>query len=84
MLFVSSDRVWKLVPGRNQLEPFELTAKSLPGRNVGMLVRSQLTEDYVWVVSRPPNASPETGFEAGRLYSSGRYEALSHAVSGIF
>jgi signal transduction histidine kinase len=46
-----------------------------------MLVRSQLTEDYVWVVSRPPNASPETGFEVGRLYSSGRYEALSHAVS---
>jgi hypothetical protein len=81
MLFVNSDRVWKLVPGRNQLEPFELTAKSLPGRNFGMLVRSQLTEDYVWVVSRPPNASPETGFEAGRLYSSGRYEALSHAVS---
>ena len=81
MLFVNSDRVWKLVPDRNQLEPFELTAKSLPGRNVGMLVRSQLTEDYVWVVSRPPNASPETGFEVGRLYSSGRYEALSHAVS---
>jgi len=81
MLFVNSDRVWKLVPGRNQLEPFELTAKSLPGRNVRMLVRSQLTEDYVWVVSRPPNAGPETGFEVGRLYLSGRYEALSHAVS---
>jgi hypothetical protein len=81
MLFVNSDRVWKLVPGRNQLEPFELTAKSLPGRNVRMLVRSQLTEDYVWVVSRPPNASPQTGFEVGRLYTSGRYEPFSHAVS---
>ncbi|HET9375172.1 MAG TPA: hypothetical protein VFO40_09375, partial [Chthoniobacterales bacterium] len=58
-----------------------MTAKSLPGRKVQLLVRSQLTEDYVWVVSRPPNPSPETGFEVGRLYSSGHYEALSHAVS---
>jgi signal transduction histidine kinase/CheY-like chemotaxis protein len=81
MLFVNSDRVWKLVPGRNQLEPFELTAKSLPGRNVQMITRSRLTDDYVWVSSRPPNAGPETGFEVGRLYSTGRYEALSHAVS---
>jgi len=81
MLFIGTDRVWKLLPGNNRLEPFELTAKSLPGRNVQMIVRSQLTEDYVWVSSRPANASPETGFEVGQLYSSGRYEALSHAVS---
>ncbi|HEX4201231.1 MAG TPA: histidine kinase dimerization/phospho-acceptor domain-containing protein, partial [Chthoniobacterales bacterium] len=81
MLFVCSGRVWQLVRGKNQLEPFELTAKSLPGQTVGTIIRSQLTEDYVWVLSRPPNADPETGFEIGRLYSSGRYEALPHAVS---
>src|SRR5260221_88116 len=81
MLFVGASRVWKLAPGKNRLEPFEFIEKSLPGRNVQMITRSQLTDDYVWVSSRPPNAGPETGFEVGRLYSTGRYEALSHAVS---
>jgi signal transduction histidine kinase/CheY-like chemotaxis protein len=81
MLFVGADRVWKLVQDKNRLQPFELIEKSLPGRNVQMILRSRLSEDYVWVSSRPPNAGPEIGFEVGRLYSSGRYEALSHAVS---
>jgi signal transduction histidine kinase/CheY-like chemotaxis protein len=81
MLFVGAGRVWRLVRGKNQLEPLELTAKSMPGKNVQTILRSQLTEDYVWVASRPPNADPETGFEMGRLYSSGRYEALSHIVT---
>src|SRR5258708_6862374 len=81
MLFVGAGRVWKLAPGKDRLEPFEFIEKGLPGRNVQMITRSQLTDDYVWVSSRPPNAGPETGFEVGRLYSTGRYEALSHAVS---
>jgi len=81
MLFVGAGRVWKLASGKNRLEPFEFIEKSLPGRNVQMITRSQLTDHYVWVSSRPPNAGPETGFEVGRLYSTGRYEALSHAVS---
>src|SRR5258707_786599 len=81
MLFVGAGRVWKLAPGKDRLEPFEFIEKSLPGRNVQMITRRQLTDDYVWVSSRPPNAGPETGFEVERLYSTGRYEALSHAVS---
>jgi signal transduction histidine kinase/CheY-like chemotaxis protein len=81
MLFVAAGRVWKLAPGKNRLEPFELIEKSLPGRNIQMITRSKITDDYVWVSSRPQNAGPETGFEVGRLYSTGRYEALSHAVS---
>jgi signal transduction histidine kinase/outer membrane protein assembly factor BamB len=81
MLFVGSGRAWRLVRAKNQLEPFELTAKSLPGQNVQTIIRSQVTEDYVWVVSRPPYADPETGFEIGRLYASGHYEALSHIVT---
>jgi signal transduction histidine kinase/CheY-like chemotaxis protein len=80
-LFVGSDRVWRLTPGQDRLEPFELAAKSLPGRRINSISPSQLTNDYVWVVSRPPNADPETGFEVGRLYATGRYEPLSHAVS---
>ncbi|MBV8815633.1 MAG: response regulator [Verrucomicrobia bacterium] len=81
ILFVGDDRVWKLQEGKDRLEPFELAAKSLPGRKVKRLERSQLTEDYIWVTSRPPNAGPETGFEVGRLYKSGAYEPLSHAIS---
>jgi signal transduction histidine kinase/CheY-like chemotaxis protein len=80
-LFVGAGRVWKLAPGEKRLEPFALTEKVLPGRNVQMITRSQLTDDYVWVSSRPPNAGPETGVEVGRLYSTGRYEALSHGAS---
>jgi signal transduction histidine kinase/ActR/RegA family two-component response regulator len=81
ILFVGDDQVWKLPEGKDRLEPFALAAKSLPGRTIKRLERSQLTEDYVWVTSRPPNAGPETGFEVGRLYTSGAYEPLSHAVS---
>jgi signal transduction histidine kinase/CheY-like chemotaxis protein len=81
MLLLGRDQVWKLVPGQHRLEPFELTAKILPGRRIGALYPSRLTEDYVWVSSRPPNAGSETGFEVGRLYSTGRYEPLSHTVS---
>ena len=80
-LFVGDDQVWKLQEIKDRLEPFALAAKSLPGRTVKRLDRSQLTEDYVWVTSRPTNADPETGFEVGRLYTSGAYEPLSHEVS---
>ena len=81
MLFLGANRVWKLVPGQNRLETFDLAAKSLPGRKINTINRSQLTDDYIWVTSRPRTAGPETGFEVGRLYASGRYEPLSHAVS---
>src|ERR1700733_14620229 len=81
LLFVGDDQVWKLQGSKDRLEPFALTAKSLPGRRIRRMDRSQLTDDYVWVSSRPPNAGPETGFEVGRLYMSGAYEPLSHAVS---
>jgi signal transduction histidine kinase/CheY-like chemotaxis protein len=81
MLFVGDDQVWKLQESKDRLEPFALAAKSLPGRKIRRMDRSQLTDDYVWVSSRPPNAGPETGFEVGRLYKSGAYEPLSHAVS---
>jgi signal transduction histidine kinase/ActR/RegA family two-component response regulator len=81
MLFVGSGRVWRLVEGTNRLVPFEFKEKSLGDRTVQLLVRSQVTEDYVWICSRPPNASPATGFEVGRLYASGAYEPLLHAIS---
>jgi signal transduction histidine kinase/CheY-like chemotaxis protein len=81
ILFVGDDQVWKLPDGKDRLEPFDLVAKSLPGRKIKRLELSQLTEDYIWVSSRPLNAGPETGFEVGRLYRSGVYEPLSHAVS---
>jgi signal transduction histidine kinase/ActR/RegA family two-component response regulator len=81
MLFIGDDRVWKLSPDKSRVQPFDLIARSLPGRNVELMIPSRITEDYVWVGSRPPNAGPETGFELGRLYASGRYEALSHALS---
>ena len=81
MLFVGAGRVWRLVEGTNRLVPFELKEKSLRDRNVQLIVGSQITEDYVWVCSRPPNASPATGFEVGRLYASGAYQPLSRAVS---
>jgi signal transduction histidine kinase/CheY-like chemotaxis protein len=81
ILFVGDDQVWKLQEGKDRLEPFALAAKSLSGRKIKRLDPSQLTEDYIWVSSRPPNAGPETGFEVGRLYMSGAYEPLSHAVS---
>ena len=81
MLFVGDDQVWKLQAGTDRLEPFALAEKSLPGRIIKRINRSQLTDDYVWVSSRPPDAGPETGLEVGRLYTSGRYEPLSHAVS---
>ena len=79
MLFIADDQAWKLEPGKDRLEPFALGAKSLPGRKIRTIDRSQLTDDHVWVSSRPPHAGPETGFEVGRLYRSGRYESLSHA-----
>jgi signal transduction histidine kinase/CheY-like chemotaxis protein/ligand-binding sensor domain-containing protein len=81
MLFIGDDRVWKLSPDKSRVQPFDLIARSLPERNIDLMMPSQITEDYVWVGSRPPNAGPEAGFEVGRLYSSGRYQALSHAVS---
>jgi hypothetical protein len=81
MLFVGAGRVWTLVPGTNRLEPFQLKERSLRDRNVQLMVASQLTDDYIWICSRPSNASPATGFEVGRLYASGAYEPLSHAVS---
>jgi len=81
ILFVGDEQVWTLPAGKNRLVPFALAAKSLPGRRINTINRSQLTDDYVWVSSRPPDAGPETGFEVGRLYPSGRYEPLSHAVS---
>jgi signal transduction histidine kinase/CheY-like chemotaxis protein/streptogramin lyase len=81
MLFVGDDQVWKLQESKDRLEPFALAAKSLPGRKIKRIDRSQLTNDYVWVTSRPPNAGPETGLEVGRLYMSGAYKPLPHAVS---
>jgi signal transduction histidine kinase/CheY-like chemotaxis protein len=81
MLFVGDDQVWKLPAGNDRLEPFELITKSLPGKTVQAIYSSRLTDDYLWVISRPPDAGPETGFEVGRLYPSGQYDALSHAVS---
>ena len=81
MLFIADDQVWQLEPGKDRLEPFALGAKSLPGRKIQTIYASQLTDDYVWVSSRPPQAGPDTGFEVGRLYASGRYESLSHAIS---
>ncbi|HXM05281.1 MAG TPA: histidine kinase dimerization/phospho-acceptor domain-containing protein, partial [Chthoniobacterales bacterium] len=81
MLFIGDDRVWKLTPDKSGVQPFDLIARSLPRRDVNLMIPSRITEDYVWVGSRPSNAGPETGFEVGRLYSSGRYEALPHAVS---
>jgi len=81
MLFVGDDQVWKLPEGKDRLESFQLVTKSLPGRKIETIEPSLLTDDYVWVSSRPPNAGPETGFEVGRLYTSGRYEPFSHAVS---
>ncbi|HYZ75494.1 MAG TPA: ATP-binding protein, partial [Chthoniobacterales bacterium] len=81
ILFVGDDRVWKLQENKERLEPFALAANNLPGRKIKRLELSQLTPDYIWVSSRSPNASPETGFEVGRLYTSGAYEPLSHAVS---
>ena len=81
MVLVGADRVWKLIPGQHHLEPFELAAKSLPGRRINAIYPSRLTEDYVWVISRAPDAGAETGFEVGKLYAVGRYEPLSHAVS---
>jgi signal transduction histidine kinase/ActR/RegA family two-component response regulator len=81
MLFVGAGRVWRLEQGTNRLEPFELKARSLRDRNVQLMVGSQLTDDYIWICSRPPGASPAAGFEVGRLYAAGGYEPLSHAVS---
>jgi signal transduction histidine kinase/CheY-like chemotaxis protein len=81
ILFVGDKQVWKLPEGKDRLEPFDLAAKSLPGRKIKRLELSQLTDDYIWVSSRPPSAGPETGFEVGRLYRSGVYEPLAHAVS---
>jgi signal transduction histidine kinase/CheY-like chemotaxis protein len=81
ILFVGDDQVWKLPKGADRLEPYELVAKSLPGRKIQMIEGSRLTDDYVWVISRPLDAGPETGSEVGRLYRSGRYQPLSHAVS---
>jgi signal transduction histidine kinase/CheY-like chemotaxis protein len=81
VLFIADDQVWQLKADKDRLEPFELAAKSLPGRKIQTLYASQLTDDYVWVSSRPPQAGPETGFEVGRLYASGRYEPFSHAIT---
>ncbi|MBV8213570.1 MAG: response regulator [Verrucomicrobia bacterium] len=81
MLFIGDDQAWQLQAGKDRLEPFELAAKSLPGRKIQTINASQLTDDYIWVTSRPPNAGPETGFEVGRLHATGRYEPLSHDVS---
>jgi signal transduction histidine kinase/CheY-like chemotaxis protein len=81
VLLIGDDLVWKLSPDNSGVQPFDLIARSLPGRNVDLMMPSRITEDYVWVGSRPLNSGPETGFEVGRLYSSGRYEALSHAIS---
>jgi hypothetical protein len=81
MLFVGDDQVWKLPPGNDRLEPFELTAKNLRGKKIQAIYSSRLTHDYLWVISRPLDAGPETGFEVGRLHPSGHYDSLSHAVS---
>jgi signal transduction histidine kinase/CheY-like chemotaxis protein len=81
MFFIGDDRVWKLSPDKSHVQPFDLIARSLRGRNVDLMIPSRITEDYVWVGSRPLNGGPETDFEVGRLYSSGRYQALPHAVS---
>jgi len=81
MLFVGAGRVWRWVEGTDRLVPFELKEESLRDRNVQLIVGSQVTEDYVWICSRPPNANPAPGFEIGRLYASGAYEPLSHGIS---
>ncbi|MBV9875455.1 MAG: response regulator [Verrucomicrobia bacterium] len=80
-LLVGADRVWQLSNDSNRLEPFELTVKSLPSRKISSINVSRLTDDYVWVVSRPPGAGPRIGFEVGKLYQSGKYEPLSHRVT---
>jgi signal transduction histidine kinase/CheY-like chemotaxis protein/streptogramin lyase len=80
-LLVGADRVWQLRTGSNRLEAFDLTAKSLPSRKVSSIYVSQLTDDYVWVVSRPPDAGPGIGFEVGRLHQNGDYEPLSHRLT---
>jgi signal transduction histidine kinase/CheY-like chemotaxis protein len=81
LLFVGDDRVWELSEGKNRLEPFGLLEKSLPGKKIQLISRSQLSDDYVWVSSQPMDAGPEIASEVGRLYVSGRYEPLSHAVT---
>lgn len=81
VLLVGADRVWQLASSSNRLEPFELTAKSLPSRKVSSIEKSRLTDDYVWVISRPLRAGPDIGFEVGKLYQSGEYEPLSHRVT---
>jgi signal transduction histidine kinase/CheY-like chemotaxis protein/ligand-binding sensor domain-containing protein len=81
MLFLGDGRVWKLAERGDRLEPFEPVVKRLPGRKIQTIEGSRLTNDYLWVISRPGDAGPETGFEVGRLYRSGRYQPFSHAVS---
>jgi signal transduction histidine kinase/CheY-like chemotaxis protein/streptogramin lyase len=81
LVFVGDDRVWELSEGRNRLEPLALIEKSLPGKKIQLISRSQLSDEYVWVSSRPKDAGPEIGSEIGKLYVSGRYEPLAHAVT---
>jgi signal transduction histidine kinase/CheY-like chemotaxis protein len=81
LLFVGPDGVWQLKKGNDRLEPFKLPTASLLSKKILELAKSRLTNDYVWVVSTPLHADREIGFEVGRLYTSGRYEPLSHLIT---
>jgi hypothetical protein len=81
ILFIGPGGVWQLRKGSDRLEPFKLPAESLLSKKIYELASSRLTDDSVWIISRPPDASPEIGFEVGRLYRSGRYEPLSHLIT---
>ena len=79
--FVGGGRVWQLSKDGSQLEPVELQVEKLRSRNISGLISSRMTDDYAWIVSRPPEARSEVGFEVGRLYRSGRYAPLSHLIT---
>jgi signal transduction histidine kinase/CheY-like chemotaxis protein len=81
ILFVGPDGIWQLRKGNDRLEQFKLQAASLLSTKILELTNSQLTNDYVWVISRPLHADREIGYEVGRLYTSGRYEPLSHLIT---
>jgi signal transduction histidine kinase/CheY-like chemotaxis protein len=82
ILFIGRAGSWQLRNETNQLAPFHLPA-SLLSREIVDIANSQLPDDFLWVVSQgDPDGSPLSS-EIGRLYPSGRYEALSHAITDL-
>jgi signal transduction histidine kinase/CheY-like chemotaxis protein len=79
-LFVGNHRVWQLKERTDRLESFESGVESLPSSHIFSLQSSRVSKEYIWVISRPPDAGPAVGFEVGRLYMTG-YEPLSHAIT---